>query len=220
MLFEPLSAGPISICSGFWDCLPLTVALYAVSVLPVIVGIFAIFTVTFFSIKKRKPNWKWLCLFMVASVLLGHFGYFAFAEKKDNDEYQAIQSEEATALTFTLYEPTYVVPGYDLVENQVDFGGALVFRYYDRSTMESPDTVAYKRYLVKVQSLGHNPRRGIGVNGQKEDGELLAQKKLGNTIVYVAGTGINRLEAQKVIGSMKKVAASEIEFRSDWASSR
>lgn len=156
-----------------------------------------------------------MTVFAAVALPVAHLGYFHFSAQINNGRYQAQEQEQARSVKFQLYEPTYVIPNYELVENEIDFSGNLVFTYFNRSTQQSHDTVAGELYTIDVQPVSKIPR--VGVRLQNKD--MKALQTVNGTMIAISGT-ISRSEADKVLSSMQKISYSNIKFRSDWASTR
>lgn len=121
-------------------------------------------------------------------MILGYLGRNAYTINRSQSRYHQEQSILAKNLDFTLYEPTYTIPGFGLVENEVGFvrsnyknseGGFevdvardLVFTYYDLSIKDVESNGRPKKfYIVRIQKGPAKPWDESVFGDSSRDGE-------------------------------------------------
>ena len=215
LLPTPVLAGPI--CSGI-GCTAIYLVLWSVGVLPFALIPFVIMSLVFFRICHQKTTWwKW-ALIAIVSIVATHITYGTIQTSRIKNAYQEQEVTKASTFNFTLYEPLYVVLGFDLIENSARDIYAideLVYEYYNRDTQNSPDSQAKERYRVVIRKIESK------MSPKDTDERFIITKNVGDARIEVVGTKtVSESEAQKVMDSLKMVDSSEIKFYSDWAGSR
>jgi hypothetical protein len=212
--FHPSLAGPL--CSGLW-CVPLGIYYWLEFVAPVGLLLFGLIMGGWWLVRRHWPRYWVMAIIVVPCLVVGHIGFFWFNQWYATDAYQQTRTALAQHLSFDLYQPSYTVPGFELVEDTVyedDLvtpGGQLVFEYYDRSTQDAPDVMPRRYYQVVVQ------RTGAAVKPKSADDQVLASRTTEGTTVFVAGHEVSQDQANQVLASLQPVAADQITFRSQWA---
>jgi hypothetical protein len=211
ILFPGLAfAGPIY--SGI-DCLLLILAVILIWMVQVgiyVVPVFLILLLLFFTVLKLESKWWMWPLLIIVSIVFAQFGSMGIRMQIANINYQESQEAQARSLSFILYEPSYTVPGFDLVESTVELLkiSRLEYNYRDRITKGNRESVDANRYTVICQELSDV------MHNSSISGPLLVSKNIGKTAISVFGR-IPESEAQKVLASMQQVKASDIQFHSD-----
>lgn len=193
------AAGPI--CSGI-KCVAFfgLVAWYAAGsyLLPGLLLLGLIFIVAH-TIARRRHAGCSTTIIISASMIIGLVALLLVGSLvRDHRANQAIERQEASALPFTLYEPTYVPRGYKLESVKVDTtSGSLRYWYYNQQDSEFGYSLVIEASQVDTLS----------------DTDAIARRKLGGSTaeVFKAGKGIGVDEANRVLDSLRQVSAANID---------
>jgi hypothetical protein len=157
-----------------------------------------------FKVLKQNPNWP---LITVVTIILALVVSKVTLKQIELHKYHVSQKEAAQTLSFTLYEPSYIVPGFHLVHSSVELLSIkkLQYNYSNESIKNSRNPAAGMWYDVSCQS-------SIDKKYNSSIFYHIVNRDFGNTTVFVSGR-ITLAEIEKVLASMRQVRASDIKFR-------